>query len=287
MGITSTNENEVDVLFCIHSQRGIEIDLYSCQPHQEDILFLPGTYLEVMSFLKYNDNLYFITLKELTPVNQMFPDFQELDYKTETQQKNENREIERLKAENERLKADTNDKDREIERLKADTNDKDRENQTLKYFNQDLYREVKILEKKKNRIERRRSSQDDIVLRDAGEKKKLNKKKQIISVQGDNGKSEASEISEEKTDENLSHRGGKKGNKKKKIINRSSIDLNSAPCETLSNNGIICKNKKHVISAISREGNFQIEMQRLNLWGSSIGDIGTSKLFHAIIREKK
>jgi len=27
-------------------------------------------------------------------------------------------------------------------------------------------------------------------------------------------------------------------------------------------------------------------MQRLNLWGSSIGDIGTSKLFHAIIREK-
>jgi len=165
MGITSTNENEVDVLFCIHSQRGIEIDLYSCQPHQEDILLLPGTYLEVMSFLKYNDNLYFITLKELTPVNQMFPDLKELDYKIErvkaeneklnTDTNDKDREIERLKADTndkdreiEILKADTNDKDREIERLKADTNDKDRENQTLKYFNQDLYREVKILEKK-------------------------------------------------------------------------------------------------------------------------------------------
>jgi len=86
---STEDSNYVEILFCIHSQRGIEIDLYSCQPHQEDILLLPGTYLEVINYTEYNLGFYLITLKELIPEDQqkMFPELEEK--KTEKQMIND------------------------------------------------------------------------------------------------------------------------------------------------------------------------------------------------------
>jgi len=153
----------------------------------------------------------------------------------------------------------------EIERLK-------KEILNLSSFNEHLSRDLKMYEKKTDINE--------------GEKKISNKKKdKIISVPGDNANSE-SEMSEEKTVENLSHRrktAHKNKSKNSKNENLSVSDLNSTS-ESLSKR-MTCKNSSQVLSVVKTKkefGKIHLVSGKLHCSGEYIEDIGTSKLSIAI-----
>jgi len=150
----SKNNGDTNILFCIHSLRGIDINLASSFPEEEEILLLPGSYFEVLSYLVINENLILITLKELMPEEQqvMFPELPEYLKEREWMNKKQNsnfreNEIEKLKVEILRLQNINEQQYRDLETLKNQKLNESQQNERtfkeLKVKNKNLKSKIK------------------------------------------------------------------------------------------------------------------------------------------------